>query len=167
MFFSYFIIHQEMYYSTKRQQFLIDQGYSFKVLFVTCIVPAVWDFLVHKCWVNCAFASIYVYLDINGSHCVLNRKNCDTDIFTHEVILCHLKYLALSYRNKVSLWILSSVAFKKVLNCWRSLFLVNSDLCRSSQVYHQLTQGQSWTTTNLMIKWTFLPRWILFVLSCM
>lgn len=23
---------QEMYYSTKRQQFLIDQGYSFKVL---------------------------------------------------------------------------------------------------------------------------------------
>ncbi len=24
---------QEMYYSTKRQQFLIDQGYSFKVLY--------------------------------------------------------------------------------------------------------------------------------------
>ena len=24
---------QEMYYSTKRQQFLIDQGYSFKVVF--------------------------------------------------------------------------------------------------------------------------------------
>lgn len=41
MFLSYFIIHQEMYYSTKRQQFLIDQGYSFKVLFVTCMVPAV------------------------------------------------------------------------------------------------------------------------------
>jgi hypothetical protein len=49
MFFSYFVIHQEMYYSTKRQQFLIDQGYSFKVLFVTLRVPAVRDFLVYKC----------------------------------------------------------------------------------------------------------------------
>jgi DNA excision repair protein ERCC-3 len=26
-----FVTTQEMYYSTKRQQFLIDQGYSFKV----------------------------------------------------------------------------------------------------------------------------------------
>lgn len=31
------ILMQEMYYSTKRQQFLIDQGYSFKVVFCLSI----------------------------------------------------------------------------------------------------------------------------------
>lgn len=31
MTMTFFLFMQEMYYSTKRQQFLIDQGYSFKV----------------------------------------------------------------------------------------------------------------------------------------
>lgn len=41
---------QEMYYSTKRQQFLIDQGYSFKVLpldkaidTMHDVLPFLWD----------------------------------------------------------------------------------------------------------------------------
>ena len=35
---------QEMYYSTKRQQFLIDQGYSFKV--ITNLLDATGAFLL-------------------------------------------------------------------------------------------------------------------------
>ena len=31
---------QEMYYSTKRQQFLIDQGYNFKVRFTPCCISS-------------------------------------------------------------------------------------------------------------------------------
>ncbi|XP_066312361.1 general transcription and DNA repair factor IIH helicase/translocase subunit XPB1-like isoform X1 [Miscanthus floridulus] len=43
---------QEMYYSTKRQQFLIDQGYSFKVWLLELTSKGrlfFWDFLVMKC----------------------------------------------------------------------------------------------------------------------
>ena len=47
---------QEMYYSTKRQQFLIDQGYSFKVitnLLDAAGLPAVLIF----CWAGMPVAS--------------------------------------------------------------------------------------------------------------
>lgn len=42
---------QEMYYSTKRQQFLIDQGYSFKV--ITNLLDATGIFLLQQlCLLN-------------------------------------------------------------------------------------------------------------------
>ncbi len=47
---------QEMYYSTKRQQFLIDQGYSFKIitnLLDAAGLPAVLIF----CWAGMPVAS--------------------------------------------------------------------------------------------------------------
>ncbi len=48
---------QEMYYSTKRQQFLIDQGYSFKI--ITNLLDAAGWLLLHHlgslCWLcTCA-----------------------------------------------------------------------------------------------------------------
>jgi DNA excision repair protein ERCC-3 len=42
---TFFGLMQEMYYSTKRQQFLIDQGYSFKVFSQAFFVDILKSFL--------------------------------------------------------------------------------------------------------------------------